>query len=63
MKSHKTFKTYKKSAVALACALPLMASVPAYTFAQSDEGAQEDIENVIVTGTRMTSVACRQTTF
>ena len=62
MKSHKTFKTYKKSAVALACALPLMASVPAYTFAQSDEGAQEDIENVIVTGTRMTNRSAADST-
>lgn len=62
MKSHKKFKTYKKSTLALACALPLMASVPAYTFAQSEEGAQEEIENVIVTGTRMTNRSAADST-
>jgi iron complex outermembrane receptor protein len=58
--SQKKF-SFKKNAVFLACALPLASTVPFHTIAQEAE-ADENTEQIIVTGTRLTNRSAADST-
>ena len=54
-------QTFKRTAIAMACALPLAAALPLQAVAQEAE-ATDNTENIIVTGTRMTNRSAADST-